>query len=81
MNQAAVIPPEFESILENLKEIQYKTGEALAKYRKPGDKAEIMAVTKTVPPEKINFAVSQGIVLLGENRGMKSMIKILNMKK
>lgn len=68
MNQAAVIPPEFESILENLKEIQYKTGEALAKYRKPGDKAEIMAVTKTVPPEKINFAVSQGIVLLGENR-------------
>ena len=27
-----------------------------------------MAVTKTVAPEKINFAVSQGITLLGENR-------------
>jgi hypothetical protein len=27
-----------------------------------------MAVTKTVAPEKVNFAVSQGITLLGENR-------------
>ena len=27
-----------------------------------------MAVTKTVEPEKVNFAVSQGITLLGENR-------------
>ena len=27
-----------------------------------------MAVTKTVAPEKINFAVSKGVTLLGENR-------------
>lgn len=27
-----------------------------------------MAVTKTVPAQKVNFAVSQGITLLGENR-------------
>ena len=27
-----------------------------------------MAVTKTVPPEKVNYAVSLGIDLLGENR-------------
>lgn len=27
-----------------------------------------MAVTKTVPAQKVNFAVSQGLTLLGENR-------------
>lgn len=39
-------------------------------YEKAGrkDKVRLMAVTKTVPCEKINFAVSLGIDLLGENR-------------
>lgn len=32
------------------------------------DKVRLMAVTKTVPCEKINFAISLGIDLLGENR-------------
>lgn len=32
------------------------------------DRVRIMAVTKTVAPEKINFAVGLGIDLLGENR-------------
>ncbi|MBR6873477.1 MAG: YggS family pyridoxal phosphate-dependent enzyme [Ruminococcus sp.] len=71
MNQTdlqATIPPEFQTILENLKEIRYNVSEAAAKYRAAGDEVKIMAVTKTVAPEKINFAVSQGITLLGENR-------------
>ena len=68
MNQQVKVPPEFEYILENLKEIRYRVSEAAAKYRPSGDEVRIMAVTKTVAPEKINFAVSQGITLLGENR-------------
>ncbi len=42
--------------------------EAETRYgREPGS-VRIMAVTKTVPPEKVNAAVAEGITLLGENR-------------
>ena len=68
MNQQMKVPDEFGVILENLKEIRYNISEAKAKYRSENDEVRIMAVTKTVPPEKINFAVSQGVTLLGENR-------------
>ena len=68
MNQQSAAPSEFGAIRENLKEIRYNISEALAKYRHSGDEVSIMAVTKTVAPEKINYAVSQGITLLGENR-------------
>ncbi len=60
-------PNEFIEIEENLKEIQAKVSEAVRRYR-PETAVEIMAVTKTVSPEKINFAVSKGLTLLGENR-------------
>lgn len=30
--------------------------------------ARFMAVTKTVPPEKVNYSLSLGIDLIGENR-------------
>ncbi len=68
MCQTVKIPNEFKYILENYKEICYNVEEAKAKYRKNDEKVEIMAVTKTVPAEKINFAISQGVNLLGENR-------------
>lgn len=55
----------FSYISENLRVIRERAGEAAAK---AGTSPRIMAVTKTVEPEKINFAVSQGITLLGENR-------------
>lgn len=58
----------FQYILENYKEICYNVENARAKYAKSGENVQIMAVTKTVEPEKINFAISQGIKLLGENR-------------
>ncbi|MGN0622671.1 MAG: YggS family pyridoxal phosphate-dependent enzyme [Oscillospiraceae bacterium] len=61
-------PPEFKYILENYQEICYNVENAKAKYRSSNEKIDIMAVTKTVAPEKINFAISQGITLLGENR-------------
>ena len=59
---------EFAYIAENYKEIVNNVENAKAKYRSPEEKIQIMAVTKTVEPEKVNFAVSQGITLLGENR-------------
>ncbi len=67
--------PEFEYILENYKEICYNIENAKAKYRKNDEKIHLMAVTKTVEPEKINFAISHGISLLGENRVQEYMAK------
>ena len=57
---------EFDYILENYKEICYNVNNAREKYGK-GD-VRIMAVTKTVPFEKVNFMVENGLTLLGENR-------------
>ena len=56
---------EFDYIRENLRVIQDKVGQA---QEKSGNNVRIMAVTKTVPPEAVNYAVSLGIDLLGENR-------------
>lgn len=56
------------TISENLKRIRYDIEEAKAKYRKSDDDVRIMAVTKTVPYERVNYAVSEGVTLLGENR-------------
>lgn len=53
---------------ENLRIIKENVSEACQKYRSPDEKVRIMAVTKTVPPEAVNRAVSLGIDLLGENR-------------
>lgn len=58
---------DFE-ISENIKRIRYNVEEAKAKYRKPDETVRIMAVTKTVPYERVNAAVNEGITLLGENR-------------
>jgi pyridoxal phosphate enzyme (YggS family) len=58
----------FGFIDENLKRITFNINEAVAKYRKPDEKVSLMAVTKTVEPEYINYAVSKGVTLLGENR-------------
>ena len=63
------------SILEdNFKRITYNIENAMAKAGRT-DKVRFMAVTKTVPPEKINHAVSLGIDLLGENRVQEFMGK------
>ncbi|MDO5559315.1 MAG: YggS family pyridoxal phosphate-dependent enzyme [Oscillospiraceae bacterium] len=59
----------FDYINENFKKIEYNLNEAKAKFRNPEDEISIMAVTKTVDPHAVNFAVANcGIRLLGENR-------------
>ena len=59
---------EFDYVRENAKKITFEIENAKAKYRLADDKIELMAVTKTVPPEAVNVAVESGITLLGENR-------------
>lgn len=57
----------FGDVRENYLSICERVAEAMNAAGR-SDKARIMAVTKTVAPEKINFAVGLGIDLLGENR-------------
>lgn len=58
----------YEAIRENLRVIRENIGEALEKYRSSGDNTAIMAVTKTVPAETVNYVFDMGLDLLGENR-------------
>lgn len=61
---------EFRAVEDNFKRIKENISLAMDKAGRSGsdDKVRLMAVTKTVPYEKINFAVFLGIDLLGENR-------------
>lgn len=63
-----------EKIRENYLRICQNIEDAKAKANR-SDKVRIMAVTKTVPVEKVNFAISLGINLLGENRVQEFMDK------
>ena len=53
---------------QNLETILRRIAEVKEKYRSPDDEVRLMAVTKTVDPDKVNFAVDEGVTLLGENR-------------
>ncbi len=66
MNQS--LNENYSYIDENIKKIEYNVGEAKAKYRKPDDNIRIMAVTKTVDYNVVNYAASKGLTLLGENK-------------
>lgn len=54
------IKERYKRISENIEKAKLKAGRT--------DDVRLMAVTKTVPCEKVNFAASLGIDLLGENR-------------
>ncbi|MCR5806695.1 MAG: YggS family pyridoxal phosphate-dependent enzyme [Oscillospiraceae bacterium] len=55
---------EFKAIEERYQRIRGN----IERVRSSGQDVRIMAVTKTVAPEKINHAISLGIDLIGENR-------------
>ncbi|MFV0401020.1 MAG: YggS family pyridoxal phosphate-dependent enzyme [Oscillospiraceae bacterium] len=58
-------------VRDNLRRIRIEVAEAAVQAgREPGD-VQVMAVTKTVPPELVNIAIEEGIVLLGENRAQE----------
>lgn len=58
----------YDEIKENLRIIRSNISEAYDKYRNDGSKVDIMAVTKTVPVEVVNYVFDFGLDLLGENR-------------
>lgn len=59
-NRLSAVTESYRRLSEKIEEAKLKAGRA--------DNVRFMAVTKTVPPEIVNHAVSLGIDLLGENR-------------
>jgi pyridoxal phosphate enzyme, yggS family len=58
----------YDGIKKNLEIIRSNIGEAYDKYRSDDGGVDIMAVTKTVPAEVVNYVFDFGLDLLGENR-------------
>lgn len=65
--EALILEDNFKRITHNIENAAVKAGRT--------DKVRLMAVTKTVPFERVNHAVSLGIDLLGENRVQEFMGK------
>lgn len=59
-NKLSAVTESYRRLSEEIEEAKIKAGRT--------DKVRFMAVTKTVPPEIVNHAISLGIDLLGENR-------------
>lgn len=59
------------SLTENLREIRENVRLAAEKVGKRPEDIRLMAVTKTVPAERVNEAIRQGVDLLGENRAQE----------
>ncbi|PKM81658.1 MAG: YggS family pyridoxal phosphate-dependent enzyme [Firmicutes bacterium HGW-Firmicutes-14] len=55
-------------IADNIREVLEEVGKAAARANRDPSEIEIVAVTKTVPVEKIEEAVDSGLTILGENR-------------
>ena len=65
--KAVAAAADFAGIAESYKRIVENIGKAMLRAGRT-DNVRLMAVTKTVPYEKVNFAASLGVDLLGENR-------------
>lgn len=65
----------FERVDENLKAVRENIAKAALKSGRNPEDVKLMAVTKTVEPEYINFAISKGIDLIGENKVQEFMSK------
>ena len=61
-------PQEADAIRERMREIRSRIAEACLRSGRSEKEVALMAVTKTVPPEKINIALEEGADLIGENR-------------
>ena len=55
-------------VAENLRVIRERIAGAAASCGRREEEIALMAVTKTVPPERVNEALRAGVALLGENR-------------
>lgn len=68
------------SISQNYEDIKKRVKEACIRCGRNPDEVTIMAVTKTVPFDKINEAIDLGITTLGENRVQELLSKYDNVK-
>ncbi len=64
----ASLSSEFDYIRDNLQRIEEQIREACLAAGRRREEVTLMAVTKTVPPERINAALTCGITCIGENR-------------
>ena len=77
----------FSVIAENIKRIKEEIAEATIKSYRSVDDVRLMAVTKTVCTEYINYAIENcGIDLIGENKvqeflSKKDLLKLENVEK
>jgi pyridoxal phosphate enzyme (YggS family) len=77
----------FSVIAENIKRIKEEIAEATIKSNRSVDEVRLMAVTKTVCTEYINYAIENcGIDLIGENKvqeflSKKDLLKLENVEK
>ena len=55
-------------VRQNIEEIRANVKEAVQAAGRAEKDVALMAVTKTVPPERVNVALQEGICLLGEHR-------------
>ena len=55
------------AIRDNLERVREAIGEALIRAGRK-DQVELVVVTKTVPPDRINEAIDAGVTVIGENR-------------
>lgn len=58
----------FRDLEENLKEIRFRMAEASIRSGRNPEDVELLAATKTVPVEVINYGIRLGIPHIGENR-------------
>src|SRR5215469_9245519 len=58
----------FMSIAENIARVRKQIDDAARRAAKNPDQITLMAVTKTVPPQRIREAYAAGIRCFGENR-------------
>ena len=64
-----------EQIRANVARIKANIAQASQKAERSPQDIQLMAVTKTVPPEYVNVAIQEGVTLLGENRAQELMEK------
>lgn len=58
-------------IKESIKDIKNRIEQAAILAKRKVSDINLMAVTKTVPPEYVNIAINEGINLLGENKAQE----------
>lgn len=64
-----------QEIYARLDDIYARIEKAAAVSGRSADQVQLMAVTKTVEPERVNHAIAYGVKLLGENRAQELLQK------